>query len=194
MKGDFVKLNGRTAAIQRLIVLILFQSLQIPLEVQQAPILLHPRKAVQPFGAFKGEGKRAFVVGWAVKAQYHFEQREGVFTQVPLLVVSAVPLLIMKGYLNWKYKGVGVLMVCNLVFSSLSILVKMVDVARLVKCRQDYHTFLRSKVMHKHPTGNEQEDKELVVTWNLLVKHFGEEIPQDVCARAEQMGFGQTAA
>jgi len=192
--GDFVQDVCAWELRKTKVCAVFFQLFSVPEMLTEAAVMLHVRKPVQPYVAFKAKHRRAWILGWTSKEHYAAVNGGGAINNLRLAVIFELPLLLLQ--LSLKIAGledISFVMVLTFGLSLALLLAKAWQLHALATHRSKLHAWLRGRTSGGLPEADargEQAVKELVVNHRDLRKHFGEEIPADVCARAQQLGFG----
>lgn len=115
-KGDLISDCSAKSKMRTFVAMIAFEFFGIEQDVKDLPILLHPWKGVQEYGAFKCEGHRAFFVGYASKTMHRVESSRAVWCSLPPQVLTKTILFLFKAYLTWHTMNLplGVATLCTL--------------------------------------------------------------------------------
>ena len=169
--------------------------------VKTMPIMLHPRKGVQPFVAFKAKGLRMFALGWPSKIMYDWERDRGKKTGHLRVACCALPLFLLQvvlGHGLGKMGGMeflcGFLTFCSAA-KALSSFVKIkCDEARAKEyLRSMTDAKLDDAAALQHLKSDREAKIELIVNYRLREEYFGDALPEKVLQWARRENLAGTA-
>ena len=177
MVGDFITDAGSWETARLYLNTTLFFMFDVPTVLADAAVLFHPRKPVQHYCAFKGQGHRAIIVGWPSKAQAEYENRCGSLSHVPRLLLGTLPLLLLQSFIIYTQDGFSISLGSTFAVSMACFGLKLRSICSLLRNRRNFFNAMRRQTAS--PDSRERE-----VAYRLLGQHFGEEPPADVRERA----------
>jgi len=146
--GDFGgELNARDY-LKRLIQATFFYMFDVPALVADLPVLIHIKKAVQPFVACRSkDGIRAWIVGYQSSAQYEVEVGGETMGGL-LLKILIEPLIAAVTIMLGAGEGFTVDVIASLFWSIMSVYASVINVFKLNHARQEYRRSLAHEINH----------------------------------------------
>lgn len=165
--------------------------------IKTIPIILHPRKGVQPFAAFKARDMRMFAVGWPSKIMYSYERDRGKQTGHLRVVIFALPLFLLQVILGAGLRNMNYMESLSGVLTMGQVMRSFVAYIR-IKCQEvRAKQYLRLMTEEKLNDSTERQRlkrdtgarREVIVNYRLREEYFNEVIPDEVLewARKENM-------
>ncbi|CAK9021730.1 unnamed protein product [Durusdinium trenchii] len=159
------------------------------------PIILHPRKGVQPFAAFKAKGRRMFAVGWPNKVMYNWERDRSKKMGHVRVIMCALPLFLLQVFLGEGMKSMSYMAFLSGALTLFQVVRSIYSFVKII-----YHECLAKQYLRMMTDDklqneldflekNTEAKRELIVNYRLREEHFNETIPEQVqkWVRTEKM-------
>lgn len=189
--GDFVWTRSRRSNAETLASVVFFHIFDVPAAVTDAPVLFHPRKALQPYSVFKKDRHRAWLVGWPSKDEYCVEDKTGAFSNYLIHTVFEFPLALLQVFFTYVQKrSVQIMSIFTLFLCVLSLVANLWNLVTTWRHRQNFYKVLMARVRGGLAGAHsDQERKNVVMACKRLAKHFNGSIPADVLAEGCELGW-----